>query len=332
MTDTGRRLAAVWMAMLPCAAMADPGGLAPAGIAGAAWSMDLANAPLRSVVDQLALACGLALDYDRRVPTERRMSVSAHNGDPDLTLHYVLRANGLALQPVAPRAMRVVPGGDVEDAGAVAIGTASLMVDVAGDDAARQVHVPAPASAAGAARLAAHAPYADHAPHAEHAAHAGHAALASHVAYAIHAVPATPAPHGSGAQLDWKIRPRTRVGSNFTVQVFLRSVRPVSSVPLTIAYDHDALEVVRVEAGDYLGAQPQLTSQVSAGGIITLLAARTTASAGNDKAGLLASVTFRANRSSEAASIQVIAARVLDASGAELPTVIPFRHSMPVQP
>ncbi|MBY0239797.1 MAG: cohesin domain-containing protein [Burkholderiaceae bacterium] len=295
-------------------------GGTPAGEQRDGWSLELADAPLRSVLERLARDCGWALEADRRVALERRMSLSAQGGEPESTLHHVLRATGLVLQPAAPGVMRVAPGalpGPAQDdpydpsqqrSVAIVTGTASLLIDLPPDASARHGRAAAPSSAVTA-----------------------------------RAVPlAGPVPTNvRGAQLDWKIRPRTRVGSNFTVQIFLRTERPAASVPLTIAFDSDALEVIRIDAGDALGAQPLFSSHTDVAGVIALQGARSAAGAagqqagqpaGQEAAGLLAAITFRANRASEAATIQVTSAHVRDAAGAEMPTVIPFRHSMPVLP
>jgi hypothetical protein len=151
-------------------------------------------------------------------------------------------------------------------------------------------------------------------------------------ALAADATRATHAGRSAGTLLDWKIRPRSRVGSNFTVQLFLRSDRPVDAMPLTVSFDGQAFEVVRVEAGGYWGPQSGFSSRVDPQGTIALEAARRGGAPFPSANGLLATITLRAVGAAQAAHIQVVSARALDGAGRDMGVAVPLRHAMLVQP
>jgi hypothetical protein len=308
----------------------------PAACHGAAampLTLDLYNVSLRQAFDELARSCGLAFDYAGGVRTDRRMSIFLKDAEPESALYFALRANSLEMLPPQNGRVQVVPAADTDDTPIVVIGTGSMTIEVSKDDAdvrqqrARMQLPPGPGLAESFG--------------------AGQADQADQVAQAVRAA------QGAGTLLDWKIRPRSRVGSNFTVQLFLRAARPVDSVPLTVSFDGQAFEVMRVEGGDYWGLQSALASQVDRAGTITLDASRQAAamqpgsasianpaspasparSAGaSASGGLLASITFRAVSAAPAAHIQVVSARALDAEGKDVGVAVPLRHAMLVQP
>lgn len=302
----------------------------PAACLGAAarpLTLDLYNVSLRQAFDELARSCGLAFDYAGGVRTDRRMSIFLKDAEPESALYFALRANSLEMLPPQNGRVQVVPAVDTDDTPIVVIGTGYMTIEVSKDDAdVRQQRARMqPPPGAGLAELSG----------------AGQAAQAAQAA------------QGAGTLLDWKIRPRSRVGSNFTVQLFLRAARPVDSVPLTVSFDGQAFEVMRVEGGDYWGQQSALASQVDRAGTITLDASRQAAAmqpglasianpaspasparsaGGSASGGLLASITFRAVSAAPTAHIQVVSARALDAEGKDIGVAVPLRHAMPVQP
>jgi hypothetical protein len=287
---------------------------APCSAAGAAsasrpLTLELYNVTLQQAFGELARSCGLVFDFGAGVRTDRRMSLFLKDAEPESVLYYALRANSLAMLPPREGRALLVPADETDDAPTVAIGTSSLLIEVSKDDAdvqQQRARMPPPPSA----------------PAATPAAAASTAASTAQPA---------------GTLLDWKIRPRSRVGSNFTVQIFLRSDRQVDAVPLTVSFDGQAFEVVRVEAGSYWGPQSSLGSRVDPGGTLTLEAARAEAAgtgAGTvaGQPGLLASITFRAAAAAPAAHIQIVAARAVGSDGKDAGVAVPLRHAMQVQP
>ena len=286
---------------------------APCSAAGAAsasrpLTLELYNVTLQQAFGELARSCGLVFDFGAGVRTDRRMSLFLKDAEPESVLYYALRANSLAMLPARGGRALLVPADETDDAPTVAIGTSSLLIEVNKDDADVQQQrarmLPPPASA----------------PAATPAATASMAASTTQPA---------------GTLLDWKIRPRSRVGSNFTVQIFLRSDRQVDAVPLTVSFDGRAFEVVRVEAGSYWGPQSSLGSRVDPGGTLTLEAARSEGAGTGRVAGqpgLLASITFRAAAAAPAAHIQIVAARAVVSDGKDAGVAVPLRHAMQVQP
>lgn len=293
---------AMALASAPCSA---------AGVVAKPLTLELYNVTLQQAFGELARSCGLTFDFGDGVRTDRRMSLFLKDAEPESVLYYALRANNLAMLPPREGRALLVLAEDTDDAPTVAIGTSSMLIEVNKDEAdvrQQRARLQPPSAAAPAAAAAA-------------------AAAASAAASA-----AQPA----GTLLDWKIRPRSRVGSNFTVQLFLRSDREVDAVPLTVSFDGQALEVVRVEAGSYWGPLSSLGSRVDPGGSIALEAAHPEGAGTGGRAagqpGLLASITFRAAAAAPAAHIQIVAARALDSKGKDVGVAVPLRHAMQVQP
>lgn len=273
-------------------------------------TLELYNVSLQQAFDELARSCGLAFDYASGVRTDRRMSLFLKGADAESALYHALRANGLEMLPPKDGRVRVVPAAETDDTPTVAFGNASMLIEVNKDEAdvrqqrARMQPTAAPAGAPAGAPFA--APF---------AAPSGGAAT-----------------QAGGTLLDWKIRPRSRVGSNFTVQLFLRTDKPVDAVPLTVSFDGQAFEVMRVEAGGYWGPQSGFSSRVDPQGTITLQAARLGGTPSAAAGGLLAAITFRATGAAPAAHIQIVSASALDAQGRDVGIAVPLRHAMLVQP
>ena len=85
-------------------------------------------------------------------------------------------------------------------------------------------------------------------------------------------------------------------GQTLVVEVMAQAGKPVSHLPLSLRYDPRALEVVRVDAGDLLGAagEAQLLSDWSHPGELLLGASRLGERPGIRGAGKVARITFRA--------------------------------------
>lgn len=265
----------------------------PAQAPGKTLTAELHDAPLAQVLALLAQSSGQDFRFDGDVRTERRMSIFLKQSPVETALYYTLLANELEQQALDAHTVRIRPSADAGEhgPGTVLIATPSLLIDMRNDDA-------------GAARKTR--------------------------ARATENAAATPDNLAGGTLLGWKLRSRSRVGSNFSLQLTLRAEQPVASLPLTIAFDGKALEVLRVEQGDFLPANradSTFSSQVDPQGSIVLRAARTDGAA----AGTVATITFRAVAEA-AARIQVVAAGAKSATGAELAVAVPPLHLVQIQP
>jgi general secretion pathway protein D len=99
----------------------------------------------------------------------------------------------------------------------------------------------------------------------------------------------------------------------------------VTSVPLTIGFDSQALQVVGVTEGGFLkqgGAQTNFSSQVDPGGRISITAGRSGVG-GSTSAGAVATLSFRALAPSDAAQVRVLSAVPLGPSGSPVAATLP---------
>ena len=89
-----------------------------------------------------------------------------------------------------------------------------------------------------------------------------------------------------------------RAGEEVTVRLIADSAIPVSHLPEALRFDPEALEVVRVEGGDFLGAggEAQVLSDYSRPGELLLGASRLGERPGVTGRGVVATIVFRALR------------------------------------
>ena len=285
---------------------------------GKTLSLELRDATLGQVLALLAQASQQRFDVSPAVRADRRLSVRFADTGVETALYYVLQANDLELRAADHGAVAIVPAARAAESERVVVGMPSLLIDVS-KDAADIGH-------ARAQRLA------------------GEAALRQAAAASMRQAVATAAatvqkpPVQADALLDWKVRARSRVGSNFTVQIMLRARAPLASLPLTIAFDGKALEVVRIEEGDAFkagGARARFDSRVDPNGSIAIEAAALDVNPHNaNKAmeGSVASITFRAVREAAAAPVQLTSGGARTAAGAAIAVAVPLLHTVHVQP
>ncbi|ADW68743.1 cohesin domain-containing protein [Granulicella tundricola] len=118
------------------------------------------------------------------------------------------------------------------------------------------------------------------------------------------AIPPTPAataaPAGTNGPISLTVVPASSnqtVGSTFQAAVNLQNGRDVFSVPLQVQYDPKVLELVNVDAGDFLskGSQPvSLVHRVEGNGLVTISSTRPPQAAGVDGQGSVCTLTFKA--------------------------------------
>jgi general secretion pathway protein D len=108
-------------------------------------------------------------------------------------------------------------------------------------------------------------------------------------------------------------------GESFEVGVEISTTAAVAHLPMTLAYDATRLELVSVEAGDFLGSSrnAEISSDGSTPGELVIGASRVSGAAGVAGHGTLAHVRFRA-LAEGAATVSIAAVRVMDPELAEL--------------
>lgn len=138
----------------------------------------------------------------------------------------------------------------------------------------------------------------------------------------------------NAAQINWKGPASSRVGSNFTLQLTMQSDEPVRSLPVTLGFDSQVLQVVRVTEGDFLkqgGAQTEFSHQVDPKGQI-LMTGSSSGDGGGSALGAVATVTFRSLKAADASDIQVLSAAPVGASGRAVNVASPAVQTVRVQP
>ena len=129
-----------------------------------------------------------------------------------------------------------------------------------------------------------------------------------------------PASAASSALLGWNAPSKSRVGSSFTLRLTVESALPLHMLSLTLGFDQQSVEVLRVAAGDAVeagGSPSSFSSTVDADGRIVLIASRVAAP------GRLATITFRAVNEAPVSLLQIQAVRAVDAAGQEVAIAVP---------
>lgn len=113
--------------------------------------------------------------------------------------------------------------------------------------------------------------------------------------------PANASPNTPGAPINLAITPATStqaVGSTFQVAVTLSNGHDVYSVPMQVQFDPGVLQLVNVDAGDFLGRDGQAVALVhrdEGNGSVTISSSRPPNVAGVNGGGTVCVLTFRAN-------------------------------------
>jgi len=148
-----------------------------------------------------------------------------------------------------------------------------------------------------------------------------------------------PAAPSGAAQVQLKGPASSSVGSNFSVQLTMRSDDAIASLPVTVGFDSSVFEVVRVTEGNFLsqgGARTAFSNQVDPKGQILLTASRTaqdgvTGGAGANTSGTVATITFRTIAPADAASIEVLSAAPVSVAGRAVDVSLPGKQTLRVQ-
>ncbi len=139
----------------------------------------------------------------------------------------------------------------------------------------------------------------------------------------------------AAAKAQWRGPAQSRVGSNFTVQLSMQSDEQIGSLPVTVGFDSNVLQVVRVAEGNFLkqgGAQTEFSSEIDPKGQILLKSARTGgAGGGGGAAGTFAAITFRTLAPAEASSIEVLSMAPVSAAGRAVNVTLPAGQTIRVR-
>ncbi|MDB5804530.1 MAG: ral secretion pathway protein GspD [Betaproteobacteria bacterium] len=150
---------------------------------------------------------------------------------------------------------------------------------------------------------------------------------------------AAPAPSPSAplaavgpTSVTWQAPATATVGSTFSMTLSMRAGEPVTSVPLAIGYDAQALEIVDVTEGDLLrqGSATNFSSRVNkmAGQLFATVVR--SAPQGVTGQGSLVTVTFRAIGPAPAALAQVLAISPTGAGGKAVAVAMPVPQSISI--
>ncbi len=146
--------------------------------------------------------------------------------------------------------------------------------------------------------------------------------------------PAAPAAAEAPLALSWQGAAQARVGEQFQLVLQAETGARVASVPMTIAYDATALEVVEVAEGDFLrqgGTPTTFTRDIVPGsGQVHVEIAQ--AGEGGTGRGSLAVITFKALAARPQTQVSVSAPQAADAAGVSLPVSLPAPHSLSLNP
>ena len=172
----------------------------------------------------------------------------------------------------------------------------------------------------------------------------GAAAAPAQVAAADAAPPpisgaATPAVGAGGGAADARVSAtllsgpvQLKVGDPVAVDLVMESSQGIGSVQLTLGVDEQALQVVGVTESDFLrqgGAPTSFSSQVAAGGQVTIRAARVTpVGAGARGPAAVATLRLRAIAPSDAARVQLLQVDARDTAGRPVPMPTAAPHTL----
>lgn len=126
-----------------------------------------------------------------------------------------------------------------------------------------------------------------------------------------------PLPASSQVLLGWQLPAEVKAGEQFTALLNISSTQPIDQVPVMLGFDPQILQVISVEAGQYMnqgGGQSSLTKQVnlSDGKIVAAVVRQGSAVSGQ---GTLLQVTFKALAASPKTNLEILSAQTSPATG-----------------
>ena len=136
----------------------------------------------------------------------------------------------------------------------------------------------------------------------------------------------TPAHAGADSSLAWSGGRETRVGEQFKLALVMKSGGALKSVPMQLAFDPGALEVVSITEGDFFrigsGSSIFIQHVDAAQGRISIGVSRS-GPEGATGQGELATITFRARTSRPRSEVRVLSVAALSPSGTSANVAVP---------
>jgi len=132
----------------------------------------------------------------------------------------------------------------------------------------------------------------------------------------------------------WQGPTKGRAGEPLTLHLAVQSAEPLASLPLTVTFDPQLLQIIGVQEGGFLrqgGAAATFSSRVDSTGSISIAAARSdgTGAAGG---GVLATLTLRPLMPSTQAAIRVAAPTLSRPDGQVASVQLPPAHVISIEP
>ncbi|SFI22061.1 general secretion pathway protein D [Collimonas sp. OK307] len=140
----------------------------------------------------------------------------------------------------------------------------------------------------------------------------------------------------ASAQLSWQGPAQVKVGGTLTLNLALQSTQPISSLPISIAFDTKVLQAINIVEGDFLkqgGAQTGFTSRIDPSGQILISdAVLNGGGAGATAAGTVTSITFRTLTAADTTHVQLSNAALSGVGGVPIATTLPAPYTVQVLP
>jgi general secretion pathway protein D len=131
--------------------------------------------------------------------------------------------------------------------------------------------------------------------------------------------------------LSWQGASQAKVGEQFKVAVYAQTGGAVASIPLKVAFDPAALQVVDVSGGDFLkghNANALFKSNLNqASGQVSVDISQAPGQAGIGGQGSLAVITFKAIAANPEVPI-TLSGSALTATGDDVPITLPPPHNI----
>lgn len=148
----------------------------------------------------------------------------------------------------------------------------------------------------------------------------------------------TPEPNPSsttGALLQWQGPAKVRAGDAFSIQLEMKSDKPVTGLALALGFDKQLLQVVGMNEGNFLkegGAQSSFTSRIDPSGQILMTSTRSSKESGATHLGRVATINFRTLATADSAQVQVLSIAPTGIGGTTIAVQPPLPFAIQIQP
>ena len=142
-------------------------------------------------------------------------------------------------------------------------------------------------------------------------------------------------PDAATLTFDWQGPATVKQGDTFTISVHIRTDGAIYSLPLQVAYDKKALEVVSIQQGGFFkreASQSLFTDQIDPANGRLIISTGTSGTEGSAGEGSVATVTLRAVAANARATIALMAASPLLSNGQPLKATLPESYAVKITP